>query len=299
MQNVLITGAAGFVSSYTAQHFIQNGWQVYGYDLQHPTTPIEGMIFIQGDILEPDQLERTVAKNNISSIVHQAGIIGDPLCQADPSRAVQVNVQGTSNLLEISRKHNLRFTFISTATLYGRDPSLRPLSEDDPTSPVGLYDATKLMGETLCFSYHKVYKLDVTTIRTSFVYGCGHNIGTYYLNQARANEPVNEESGADHPCEYTYVKDLARGIYLAHTVRPIKHRLFNIASGVQHPKKELIALVKKTYPNARIEVGPGISEKSNLRGPCLIDRAKAELGYKPEYTLETGFTDWLQELNRN
>ena len=299
MQTVLITGAAGFVASYTARHFLQQGWPVCGYDIRPPNTLVEGVQFIQGDILDSNRLEQTIKESGASGIIHQAGVIGDPQCRADPSRAVQVNVQGTSTLLEAARLHNLRFTFISTATLYGRDPSLRPLSEEDSVSPVGLYDATKHMGETLCFSYLKVYNLDVTAIRTSFVYGPGHNIGTYYLDEARAGQTVRSETGADHPCEYTYVKDLAKGIYLAHTVRPIKHRIFNVTSGMQRPRRDLITLVKQAYPNAQIDVGPGISESSNLRGPCLIDRAKSELGYEPDYTLETSFTDWLRELNSN
>lgn len=295
MQTVLITGATGFVGSHTSRYFMQRGWQVCGYDLRPPDKPSEGMAFVEGDMLDADRLADAVAQSGATGIVHQAGIIGEPPCQADPVRAVEVNVRGTSKLLEVARAQNLRVTFVSTATLYGRDPSLRPRSEDDPVDPVGLYDGTKHMAETLCLAYGKSYGLDVTAVRTSFVYGPGHRIGTYYLDEARAGQSVVEASGADHPCEYTYVKDLARGIFLAHTVRPLRHRLFNIASGVQRPKRDLVALVKRVYPAARIEVGPGISETGNLRGPCVIDRARAELGYEPAFTLETGLADWLRE----
>ena len=255
-----------------------------------------GVEFIRGDILDRNRLEGAVTASSAAGIIHQAGIIGEPACQADPTKAVAVNVQGTGTLLEVARAHHLSVTFLSTATLYGRDPTLRPLGEDDSVDPVGLYDATKHMAETLCLTYGKVYGLDVTAVRTSFVYGAGHQIGTYYLDAVRAGQSVKEETGADHPCEYTYVKDLARGIFLAHTVRPLRHRLFNITSGVQRPRRDLIALVKQAFPEARLEVGPGISETSNLRGPCQIDRAKTELGYEPIYSLEAGFADWLRSI---
>ncbi|MBT6146552.1 MAG: NAD(P)-dependent oxidoreductase, partial [Gemmatimonadetes bacterium] len=290
---VLITGAAGFVGRYTAHCFQRQGWKVWGYDLRPPAAPSPGMEFIQGDILDPVQLQRAVVASGATGIIHQAGIIGEPLCRADQARAVAVNVQGTSAVLEIARAHDLRFTFISTATLYGRDPTLRPLAEEDPADPVGIYDATKHMAETLCLTYGKAWGVDVTAVRTSFVYGEGHQVGTYYLDDAREGRSIQEAAGADHPCEYTYVKDVARGIFLAHTVRPLRHRLFNITSGVQHPRKDLIALVRAAIPDARIDVGPGISESANLRGPCQIHRARIELGYEPAYSLETGFADWL------
>ncbi len=294
MANVLITGAAGFVGAHTARHFLQQGWEVCGYDLR-AANPVAGMTAIEGDILDRGCLERTITAHKITGIVHTAGLIREPACQADPESAFRINVQGTSTVLEVARAHGLRLTFISTATLYGRDPSLRPCHEDDPVDPVGLYDATKHMAETLCLSYHKVYDLDITAVRTSFVYGPGHGIGLYFVDQARTGQIIKEADGADHPCEYTYIKDLARGIFLAHTTRPLQHRLFNIASGVQRPRHDLIDLVKKTYPQARIEVGPGISPTGNLRGPCHLDRARTELGFEPAYTLETGLADWLRQ----
>ena len=105
-----------------------------------------------------------------------------------------------------------------------------------------------------------------------------------------------EETGADHPCEFTYVKDMARGLFRAHTVRPLRHRLFNIASCAHWTRGELVRLVKERYPDAVIEVGLGTSETGNLRGPCVLDRAREELGFAPEYALAVGLADWLREL---
>lgn len=294
--SVLITGAAGFVGAHTVRTFLEEGWQVYGYDLRPPAGDLGGATYIAGDVLDRAALETAAREANVSGIVHAAAIIGDPACQADPARAVQVNVQGTSHVLEVARQLGLRVTFVSTATLYGRDPGLRLLTEDAPVSPVGLYDATKYMAETLCFSYQKIFDLDVTVVRTSFVYGPGHAIGRYFVDQAMRGEPVREETGADHPCDYTYVKDLAKGIFLAHTVRPVASRLYNLSGGVLRRRRDLIALVRKAFPAAQIEVGDGVSETLNLRGPCSIERARQELGYAPAFTLEQGVADWIQEI---
>jgi nucleoside-diphosphate-sugar epimerase len=54
--------------------------------------------------------------------------------------------------------------------------------------------------------------------------------------------------------------------------------------------------VRQRLPGARIALGPGVPPNAHLRGPSLLDRARAELGYAPRYTLESGMDDWLRWL---
>jgi nucleoside-diphosphate-sugar epimerase len=295
-QRVLITGAAGFVGSHTARYFVQQGWQVIGYDLAKSGGILNNDVTcIFGDILDQKALESAVTQYDVSGIVHLAATVREPGCLDNPGPAVQVNVVGTTHVLELARKHNLRVTYLSTATLYGRDPDLHPLSEDSPVSPVGIYDTTKYMAEALCMTYHKVFGTDVTAVRTGFVYGPGQGIDRYFVEHVSQGIALSEHEGADHPCDYTYVKDLAKGLFLAHSVRPIQHRLFNITGGHLYRRQDLVKIVKDAFPDAQIHLGKGINEKLNLRGVCLIDRARQELGYEP-LSLEAGVADWVREL---
>ena len=85
--------------------------------------------------------------------------------------------------------------------------------------------------------------------------------------------------------DVTYVCDLARGIRLAMTVRVLRRR------------GEVADVARRLVPGAGIRLGPGRQPTSHLRGPSDITRARTELGYEPNYTLEQGMADWLYWLH--
>jgi nucleoside-diphosphate-sugar epimerase len=144
------------------------------------------------------------------------------------------------------------------------------MSEEDRPEPVGIYDTTKLMAETLALTYHKVFGLDVVVVRPGYVYGPGASTGGYYLDRVFRGEAVDEPIGGDLPMDVTYVRDLAEGIALAATVRPLTHRLFNITGGVSRRRSEVAELVRRLVPGAAVRVGPGIAPGAHLRGPSRL-----------------------------
>jgi nucleoside-diphosphate-sugar epimerase len=182
---------------------------------------------------------------------------------------------------------------VATASPYGMRPDLQPIDEDVRPDPFGMYDTTKLMAETLAISYHKVYGLDIVSVRPGYVYGPNTWSEGYYLDRVLAGEAIERETGADLPMDVTYVKDLALGIYLALTVRPVRSRIFNITSGALRRRGEVAEIVRRLVPGARISVGPGVPQGTKMRGPSDLTRARTELGYEPRFTLEAGLADWL------
>jgi UDP-glucuronate 4-epimerase len=195
-----------------------------------------------------------------------------------------------------SRAVGARVAYVSTATLYGRHADLHPLTEDARPDPVGMYDTTKLMAETLVVSYHKIYGLDTVALRPGYVYGHRNSTGGYFLDRVFAGEAIDQATGADLPMDVTYVKDLALGIRLALTVRPLEHRIFNITGGVSRRRSEVADIARQLVPGAHIRLGPGYPATAHLRGPSVLTRAKQELGYEPRYSLEAGMADWLEYL---
>jgi len=297
---VLITGAAGFVGSFTASRFATEGHQVTGFDrVARPLDPRHGVPpipMIEGDIVDRARVLEAVDQVGAEGIVHTAAIIGQEDGAADPLRMFQINVEGTLAVLEAIRARGLRLVYVSTATLYGMHPDLHPLTEDARPDPVGMYDTTKLMAETLVVSYHKIYALDTVAVRPGYVYGPNNSTGGYFLDRAFRGESIIQPIGADLPMDLTYVRDLAEGIYRAMTVRPITSRIFNITGGVLRHRGEVAEIARRLVPGSRIEVGPGIPPQAHLRGPSVLTRAQSELGYRPQYSLEAGMTDWLTWL---
>jgi len=297
---VLITGAGGFVGSFTAALFAREGHEVTGLDRRarplDPRHQAPSVPTVEADIRDSRQVLDAVAASQAEGIVHAAAIIGQTDGAADPVAMYRINVDGTLAVLEAARAHRCRVVYVATATLYGMHPDRHPLGEDERPEPVGIYDTTKLMAETMAITYHKVFGLDVVAVRPGYVYGPGNSTGGYYLDRAFQDETIAEPIGADLPMDATYVRDLADGIYRAMTVRPITHRIFNITGGVLRTRGEVAAITRQLVPGARIDVGPGIPPHAHLRGPSKLDRAHAELGYAPRFTLEEGMADWLRWL---
>src|SRR4051794_9670332 len=275
MMRVLITGGCGFVGSFTALEFASEGHDVVCYDLRAVESDVleaarrhgRKVTVVEGNILDRDRLAATVREHDVEGIAHTAGVIGQERGADDPDWMVEMNVGGTMGVLEVARANNLRVVSISTATLYGQHADLHTLSEDARPEPVGMYDTTKLMAETLAITYHKVYGLDVVAIRPGYVYGHHNSTGGYFLDRAVGGDVIQQENGADLPIDVTYVRDLARGILLAMTVRPITSRIFNITGGVLRKRSDVIEITKRLVPGAKIDVGPGFSPTSHLRGP--------------------------------
>ena len=301
---VLVTGGTGFVGSFTAAHFAERGHEVVCFDRKiQPSPELEAVgtrvSLVEGDVLNGKKLLETVKAHGIEGIVHAAAVISQGAGAADPMATYRINVDGTMAVLETVRAAGLRMVYVSTATLYGIHPDLPLHKEDDRIDPVGIYDTTKLMAETMAITYHKVYKLDIAAIRPGYIYGPRNSTGGYFLDRLYAGEEVEQPVGGDLPMDVTYVKDVALGIYLAMTVRPIRHRLFNITGGIQRRRGEVAELAGKLLPGARIHLGPGVPPTAHLRGPSDLTRAREELGYAPQYTLETGMAEWLDWLRRH
>jgi nucleoside-diphosphate-sugar epimerase len=240
---------------------------------------------------------RAVAEEcRAEGIVHAAAVIRQDDGAQDPLRMYRINVDGTMAVLEAARALGARVVYVATATLYGIHPDLHPLREDARPEPVGIYDTTKLMAETMAITYHKVYGLDAVSVRPGYVWGPGASTGGYFMDEVHAGRAVEQPQGAELPMDITYVRDLADGIYRAMTVRPIEHRIFNVTGGVQVTRAQIAEAVRRRVPGARISLGSGVPARAHLRGPSLLDRARAELGYRPRYTLESGMDDWLAWL---
>ncbi|MBL8700507.1 MAG: NAD(P)-dependent oxidoreductase [Alphaproteobacteria bacterium] len=298
MTRVLITGGSGFVALHAAEVALARGHAVTLFDLSSPPAYAArlapGARHVQGDVR--DRAALAAAAEGASHVIHCAAVVGPAPAKADPTRAVEVNVVGTGNVLELARARGLPVVNLSTATLYGHRPGLEPLDETAAPDPIGVYDATKLMAETLCTTYRRTFAVEVASIRTGFVFGHGSRIGEYFLQRVLRGEAIEEPCGADHSCDFTYVVDLARGLVAAAEAGALPEPVYNVTTGVRRTRGDLAAAVRSLVPAAVIRQGPGVDPARHLRGACLIARAHRDFGYAPRFTLETGLAHWLDRI---
>ncbi len=297
MAQILIVGGAGFVGAHLTEQAVAAGHRVRLFDARRPADVLQPLTaraeFVAGDVRDRQALAG--AASGCSVVVNCAAVVGPIRAREAPEAAFGGHVGGTFNVLELARGSRARIVNFLDGDAYGNRPELGVLTEDLPPDPVSLYDATKLMGETLCATYRKTYGVGVLD-PTGFVYGMGSGIGQYFVPAALAGQPVTEEAGIDHPCDFTYVVDLASGILRAVEAERLPHSVYNVTTGVLRTRGEFAAIVRRELPQAAIAQGPGRNPKLHIRGPCDVSRAAADLGYRPRFTLETGIPDWIARM---
>jgi UDP-glucose 4-epimerase len=175
---VLITGGAGFLGSHLSDAFVSRGDEVFVLDtgsiakVRHLLSHTR-FHYVHDSIFNLELLDSLVAKTDL--IYHLAAVVGVEHYVGDPYETLNVNVNGTQNVLKAAYKYNKRVVFSSTSEVYGRNPKV-PWSEDDDrvlgatTIDRWCYSTSKAVGEHFCFAYHKL-GLPVTVVRYFNVYG--------------------------------------------------------------------------------------------------------------------------------
>jgi nucleoside-diphosphate-sugar epimerase len=296
MKTLLVTGGSGMVGQHVAQAAAARGCRVRLADYAWPDAPLwaGGDERVSFDIREREACREHA--RGVDAIVHCAAVVGPVRARVDPLQTLAVNVTGTANLLEAAHAQGARLLSMSTATLYGHRPALEPLPEDAPTDPLTVYDGSKLMAELYCSAHKRTYGSDVASFRTGFVYGRGTQIGEYFLPRVLAGQAVHEPAGREHPCDFTYVVDLAEALVAAALAPALAHTVYNVTGGVVRTRGDLAAAVRRLVPQADITQGAGIDPARHLRGACVIQRAREDFGWQPRFDLEAGMADWMARL---
>lgn len=158
-ETVLVTGGAGYIGSHTCVQLLQSNRDVIVFDnlsnsRQASLKAVEqitqkNLTFIEGDIRDRDALESIFTENEISSVLHFAGLKAVGESNKFPLRYYDNNVNGTLSLLESMQQHDCRtIVFSSSATVYGI-PEVTPLTEDSPLGAINPYGRTKLQIEQI------------------------------------------------------------------------------------------------------------------------------------------------------
>ena len=314
---ILLTGGMGAIGSWVARELAEAGHRPILYDVRadYALIPdLEGRVeVVTGDLLDLPNLVRTVLDRKVERILHLAAMM-PPQAQANPYQGFQVNALGTVNVLEAARIGGVkRVVYTSSKGVYGpitgdhAHPTYKPLTEDYPVRPNSVYGATKLAGEHMAFNYVRNYGLDFVALRFGSTYGPGklgrHGIVGLHsrmIEAAMAGQETSIPQGGDQVDDMVYNADTAHAAVLACFAERLEHRAFNIATGKGSTLRDLAGAVRKLFPNAVIEIGPGLDYYGGGGGYSVFDigRAQRELGYAPRYSLESGVEHYVKTMGR-
>jgi len=252
MANYLVTGGAGFIGSHVVDRLVADGHRVRVLDdlssgkLENLAGVRDRVEFVQGDIRDRAAVAR--ACQGIEFVIHEAAWRSVPKSMSDPTGYMEVNVVGTTHLLEEAVKAKVkRVVCISSSSVYGETTKV-PMTETDPTNPVSPYAASKLADELLCGLFWRGFKLETVSVRYFNVFGPRQSLENEYAVvipkfitclQKGQSPPVYGDGKQSR--DFTYVENVVEGTIAASQAPGVgAAEVFNIALGEEHALLDLL-----------------------------------------------------------
>jgi len=317
---VLITGGAGFLGSHLADAFLNERHEVYILDTGS-SLKIKHLLdnakfhYIHDTIFNLEMLESLVIKCDL--IYHMAAVVGVEHYVADPYAVLNVNINGTQNVLRLANKHNKKVVFTSTSEVYGRNPKV-PWDENDDRVLGSTridrwcYSTSKGVGEHFCHAYRKM-GLPVVIVRYFNVYGPRLDkidvgrVLTIFIGQLLRNEPLTVIGDGSQTRCFTYIDDAIKATVAAGVKPEAEGEIFNIGTDVETTIKELAELmIKVSGAKSRVtfvteESIYGESYEDIQRRVPKVEKMNRILGVRAETSLEEGLRqtwEWFKSLAR-
>lgn len=312
-QHVLVTGGAGFIGSHLCSRLLARGDRVTVLDdfndfydpalKRRNVTPLlahGAFSLVEGDIRDPDLVDRLFAGRSFDAVVHLAARAGVRPSLSEPVLYEEVNCIGTLRLLEAARRHGPElFAFGSSSSVYGINQKV-PFAEDDPIDqPISPYATTKRAGELLAYNYHHLYGLRVSCLRFFTVYGPAQRPEMAIHKFTRllaAGEAVPMYGEGESRRDYTYIDDIVDGVVAALDLGP-GFEIYNLGGAETVALSELVSMLAE-----ELAVEPKIEYLPQQPGDVPItfadvSKAAAALGYAPKVPIREGlsrFVEWYR-----
>lgn len=298
---ILITGAAGFIGSHTAEALQAAGHEVTGIDnfsayydvsIKKDTAAIlqaKGINILEAD-LAGDNWQQSIPANfdYIFHFAAQPGISSD----VSFNDYLKNNFIATQNLLQFAEaNHALKlFVNISTSSVYGKDATG---SEETMPQPVSYYGVTKLAAEQLALTYARMGKLKACSLRLFSVYGPRERPDKLYTKLIDAIVNQHEfplfTGSEKHVRSFTYVGDIVKGITsVIGAEDACNGQIINLGTEQEHTTQYGIDAAEELLgKKAALKITPA-RFGDQLRTKANIDKARQLLNYDPSTSLKDG-----------
>lgn len=298
---ILITGAAGFIGSHTAEYFAQQGHTVYGLDnfstyydpelkrLNKADLEAKGVEFIEIDLLGDLDTHMPADFDFVFHFAAQPGISATTTLE----EYVRNNIYATQRLLDWTKQYNPElklFVNIATSSIYGKEATL---PETAAPTPISFYGTTKLAGEQLVMGEQRTGKIKACSLRLYSVYGPRERPEKLYTKLIKSifdGEAFPLFEGSEkHSRSFTYVGDIVKAMAAVPGREEVLNgEIINIGSDHEYTTGDGIALIEKIIgKKAKLQKTPP-RPGDQLRTTALIDKARKLLDYDPDTDFEDG-----------
>jgi len=318
-QKLLITGGAGFIGSVLTAYLLDHGYEVVVLDdlsTGHSKRLDSRASLIQASILDKSSLAESLV--GVNTVIHCAAKSLVEESVSKPDLYGQVNIEGTSVLLEAMKEAGVsNIVFSSTAAVYG-DSKIQPITESSEINPINPYGKSKIEAErlisTFCsnglagitFRYFNVagsYQSSTGQLHIEDHKNETHLIPKILKNYIKNKEKSQVEIYGDHwptkdgSCirDYLHVVDLAHAHLLAlDALEAGKHQVFNLGSGSGYSVFEVVNEIEKVVGGKLNRVVTPARSGDPAVLLADIGEARKELGWMPKANLKQIILDSWQ-----
>ncbi|WP_022847199.1 GDP-mannose 4,6-dehydratase [Desulfurobacterium sp. TC5-1] len=321
MNKVLLTGVAGFIGFKTAQMLVERGYEVVGIDNMNDYYDVKvkeyrlkqlerysNFKFYKLDIENLEALEILFKDHSFDGVINLAARAGVRYSIVDPFIYVTTNTLGTTNLLELMHRYGVKkFVLASTSSLYAGQKM--PFTEDLPVNtPISPYAASKKGAEAMAYTYHHLYKIDVTVLRYFTVYGpAGRpDMSVFrFIKWIEEGTPITIFGDGTQERDFTYVDDIAEG-----TIKALEtetgYEIINLGGNKPYKLNYMIGLIEKFTGKTAKKVYKEFHRADMKATWANIEKARKLLKWQPKVSLEEGIrrtvkwhkenAKWLKEV---
>ena len=314
--DVLVTGGAGFIGGHIAEQLAASGHDVTildkfvpYYDLGIKDHNLEAIreaaaanggscTLVRDTLTDAELVDDLVADTDV--VYHQAAQAGVRKSVEEPAKVNRYNVDGTVNVLEASRKHDIqRVVVASSSSVYGK-PEYLPYDEDHPTTPVSPYGVSKLATEQYARVYSEIYGLPTVSLRYFTVYGprMRPNMAmTNFVSRCLHGEPPVIYGTGEQTRDFTYVEDIRRVNEQLLTDDGADGEILNIGSTDNIDIQTLAEVIRDEIDPSLDIVYDDPREGDAEHTHANVSKANDLLGYEPTVDIREGvrkFIDWYR-----
>lgn len=314
----VVTGCAGFIGSKVSELLLADGNTVVGidnmndaYDVrlkewrlakiqEHPLFYYHHLDICDRPALSDLFSQFAIRNLQFAAIINLAARAGVRQSVENPWIYIETNTTGTLNLLEIARQYNIpKFVLASTSSLYGQHNSMPYREDADTNLPLSPYAASKKAAETICYTYHYLYGIDVTIFRYFTVYGPAGRpdmMPFRFVQWISEGRPVLIYGDGTQSRDFTYVDDIARGTIAG--LELLGYEIINLGSDQPMVLMDVVRMIEKMVgKSAQMTFQP--MHRADVPATWAnINKAERLLDWYPQVAMEEGIArlaDWYKQ----